>query len=314
MKKLKILYLGNFDNPLSDSTERHIKYALEELGHTVLAIDESEFKDYDRDENVENRVDIKILENNDADMFLFHKGGVSQYIGLDLLVKLLTYITCPKVCWYLDKVFPDREEYIEYVASYCDYVFLTDETFVKRHSFKNMFPLRQGIGNEDTSLGKVREEYKCDIAFTGNIYEGREGFDRAIQSKYGKKYKKFNNVFNRDLYDLCRSAKIVVAPRHPSDEFYWSSRFYLTLGSGGFLIHPDLYGLKEEGWLEGRHFAGYKTNQELFDTIDYYLEHEDERKKIQDAGYKHCISEFTYKHRVEEMLNKINGEGIKSNL
>ena len=302
---MKILYLGSFNKSLTDSTEKHIKYALEQLGHQVVAVDEDRFKNFNSNEFNENRADVELLNNNDADLFLFHKGAVGDYIGLDLLVKILTYLTCPKVCWYFDKVFPDREEYIEYVSAYSNYVFLTDETFIKRHKFNNLYPLRQGIGNEDTSLGKHREEYDCDVAFMGNPYRGREGFVRDLQVKYRERFKIIDDAFNRDLYDACASAKIVVAPPYPSDEFYWSSRFYLTLGSGGFLVHPELYGLKEEGWVEGMHYAGYKSNQEFFDTIDYYLAHEKERKAIQQEGYKRCISEFTYKDRVEEMLRKI---------
>ena len=80
----------------------------------------------------------------------------------------------------------------------------------------------------------------------------------------------------------------------------------MILGSGGFLIHPRLEGLKEE-FTEGKHFAGYKTFVELQEKIDYYLKNPNERKLIQMAGYKHCIKNYTYQDRVKELLGKING-------
>ena len=43
---MKILYLANFNNKNSDRTEAHIKYALEELGHEVIPVDESDLKGY----------------------------------------------------------------------------------------------------------------------------------------------------------------------------------------------------------------------------------------------------------------------------
>ena len=304
MKKLKIIYLGNFSNTGSDRTEEHIKYAFEQLGHEVITIDEKEFFQEENTEGVLTSPDMKILNIKNPDLFLFHKAGVGSVITQDYFIKLLNYITCKKVCWYFDKVFPDREEYIEAVADYSDYVFMTDDTFVRRHNYKNLHCLRQGIGNEDTSLGKFKKEYECDVAFTGNVYGVRGEFVRLLDNKYGDKFKLFNNVFNRDLYDLCASAKILVALNFPEDEFYWSSRIYMTLGSGGFIVHPDLYGLKEE-LIEGRHFAGYKDIREMLGTIDYFLKHEDKRKRIQEEGYRHCIKNLTYQHRIEQMLKKI---------
>jgi len=106
------------------------------------------------------------------------------------------------------------------------------------------------------------------------------------------------------MADLCASAKIIVAPDFPTNEFYWSSRIYLTLGLGGFLVHPDCYGLKPE-LKEGTHFAGYKGMNELIATIEYFLEHEDQRKTIQMQGQKKCLENCTFEDRLETMLETI---------
>jgi len=289
---MNITYLGNFNKPLTDATERHIKHAFEKLGHKVTMVDETEFANLKEDSV--DRPDVKIL-NTKADMFLFHKGE----IGADMLIKLLNYVTCDKVCWYFDKIFPDREEYIDMVSAYANYVVVTDDTYIRRHKYNNLYCVRQGIGNEDLKPGKYREEYDYDVVFTGNIYEGREDFERMLNSKYGKKFKVISDAFGQDLVDLCHTAKIVVAPTYPGDEFYWSSRIYQVIGSGGFLVHPDFYGMDFE---EGKHFAGYKGDAEMIRTIDYYLEHPEDRKKIQAEGYKFCNAEYSYTKRVEELL------------
>lgn len=306
MRKLKVIYLGNFGNTGSDRTEEHIKYAFEQLGHEVIVINEKEFFTEKSKEGTLTSPDVKILNIKNPDLFLFHKGGVGSVINLDYLIKLLNYITCKKVCWYFDKVFPDREEYMDTVADYADYVFLTDDSFVRQHRYKNLFCLRQGIGNENLKPGEYRKKYDYDVVFTGNVYGVRVEFVQLLEQIYGNRFKVFNDVFNRDLYDLCASAKVIVSPEYPEDNFYWSSRIYMTLGSAGFLVHPDLYGLKEE-FTEGKHFAGYKGTREMLKTIDYYLKNDFERENIRKMGYNRCIEKFTYKHRVQQMLEKIYG-------
>jgi len=289
MKKLKIIYLANFNNKNSNYVEEDIKSALEELGHEVVPVHEKDFKKV---------LDIK------ADMLLFHKAGIGRYISLEDWIFMLNHITCKKVMWYFDPIylFGKREMEIETIAEYIDYGFLVDDTWRRRHKYKNLYSLKEGIGT--IYKGKVREEFKCDIAFMGNIYGKREEFVGILKRKYGDKFKVFDNVFRQDLADACVSAKIVVAPDFPTDEFYWSSRFYLTLGLGGFLVHPDVYGLREE-FEEGKHFAGYKGLEELVMTIDYFLENEKERKAIQEQGQKRCLKIGTFKNRLKEMLKII---------
>lgn len=289
---MKILYLANFENTGSDRTEKHIKHAFEELGHEVIPIDEKD--------------NTKILDYQDVDLFLFHKAGVGKNIDLGTFAKILCNMIPTKVGWYFDKIEGKRSNFVETCAMYCDHLFLTDDTWRRRRKYKNVHCLKQGIGDEDKVVGKKRKEYECDIAFVGSIYGEREKWARQLKSVYGDKIKFFNNVFNEDLYDLCASAKIILAPKYPSNEFYWSSRIYMILGSGGFLVHPDLYGLKNE-FEEGKHFAGYRSSEEMILTIEYFLKNEKERKQIQKQGHEQCLKVATYKKRVEQMLNTIYG-------
>jgi len=285
---MKILYLGNFDNPYSDATEKHIRYALLQLGHEVEEVNE---KNVNPDELVEKK----------CDLFLFHKGGMPQ----EQLLDVLQTMTCKKAMWYFDKVWGDRLIWMDSVVPFIDYAFLTDESWVKRHNLKNTYVVRQGIGNENASLGKYNEKYANEIAFLGSVYGQRKPFVEALMMVYGDKFCVRNDIFGRKLYDFCASTKIIVAPKFPQDDFYWSSRVYMILGSGGFLIHPKLYGLQEE-FEDGKHLVMYNSGKELGDKINYYLKHPKERKKIQMAGYQHCIKNYTYLDRVKLMMKIIN--------
>lgn len=75
-----------------------------------------------------------------------------------------------------------------------------------------------------------------------------------------------------------------------------------VLSTGSFLLTnwiPTLGELYEDG----KHLVTYKTLDEMVEKTKYYLEHEDEREKIAEAGHKHFVENHTYKHRVETILS-----------
>jgi hypothetical protein len=289
---MKIIYFGNHENKGSDFTEIHIKYALEKLGHKVFCVDENNWAK----DNVVNL-------SRGADLFLFHKAGVKEQKTYQRFMDLLVCITCKKVCWYFDKVWGEREIVLQAIIPFIDKLFLTDETWARKHNYKNIEILHQGIGIEDTSLGTPREDLKTDIAFVGMVYGERQRFIEKLLEKYGDKLRVFGNIFNRDLYDLCASTKIVVAPDSPSDDFYWSSRVYMILGSGGFLIHPKCEGLKEE-YTHKEELVTYSDFDDLLSKIDFYLVNDKKRKAIQKKGYEKTIKSFNYLERCKTLLEK----------
>jgi len=309
---MKIIYLGQFANPFSDTTERHIKYSFEKLGHQVIPISEEYFH------QERNRVLEEIYYEN-ADLFFFHKGGWRKKVHPRELADFLTYVTCKKAFWFFDKIADLtmetletgpflRQAWMDIVLPFVDYGFVTDGTFVRRTNYRNLYLLRQGIGDQTIPYkGQFRPEYNIKVAFLGRVYGERERFVRLLKREFGRDFEVFNNIFGKELKDFCASAKIIVAPLHPADDYYWSSRIYQVLGNGGFLIHPRCEGLKEE-FEDGKHYVSYHTYPDLIRKIRYYLEHEDERKKIQKAGYEHCIKNYTYTYRVKKMLEIIEGK------
>lgn len=260
-----------YDQPssgISDDTEGHIERALKELGH-------------------------KVAKHGNGDIYLFHK----------------KYTPPPsfkgkKVCWYFDKIDfgnAGRERYIKEMLQYADLVFITDETWAIANPHPKLRILRQGIG--DPTPGEY-EDRNIDVAFVGGHYGERRNWALALEQRYGERFKIYRNQFNRDLNNLCASIPIFVAPLYPSDDYYWSNRVYLLVGSGAFLIHPFLKGLEEE-W--GDKLVYYKTEEEMYEKIDYYLIHPEEREANRKEAYEYCINNFTYKKRCEKLLQQITG-------
>jgi spore maturation protein CgeB len=81
-------------------------------------------------------------------------------------------------------------------------------------------------------------------------------------------------------------------------------RNFEVLGAGGFLLTKRVAAL-EELLEDGVHCVMWDTLDDAMAKAKYYIEHEDERKKIAEAGYKHVIANHTIDHRVDVILNEI---------
>lgn len=84
-----------------------------------------------------------------------------------------------------------------------------------------------------------------------------------------------------------------------------SLRVYDICGCGGFLMtnwQSELLEVYEPG-VEAEYFT---SEEELIDKVGYYLEHDDERKKIARNGYLRTVKEHTYDHRIADMIRVVN--------
>lgn len=78
-------------------------------------------------------------------------------------------------------------------------------------------------------------------------------------------------------------------------------RAFDIMGSGGFLLsnyQEDFL----ESFVPGVDFEYYESEKDLLQKIDYYLEHEDERRAIAKNGHDKVAAAHTYRDRVREML------------
>lgn len=75
------------------------------------------------------------------------------------------------------------------------------------------------------------------------------------------------------------------------------------LGAGGFLLTNF-----QEDFLqhfeEDKHFVSYSTLQEALDKCDYYIEHEDARKRIANHALSLMEKEHTFEHRLQLILKQ----------
>ena len=112
-----------------------------------------------------------------------------------------------------------------------------------------------------------------------------------------------------DLYALgINCVKIVLGllleavGEFPGDKI--TSRTFNIPGSGGFMLHErtnEVLSFFEE-WKE---IACFGDEDELIDKINYYLLHDEEREKIQQAGHARALREHTWVKRAEEIIEQL---------
>lgn len=323
---ISVVYAGNHSQP--HCSEVHIAASLESQGHRVIRLQEDQMSLRAMDEATWG-----------ADLFLWtHTAGFLQFPESEMLAWLSAKraLGLPTVSYHLDLWSGlQRQRGLESHPFWrTEYVFTPDggsPRFFERHGV-NHFYLKPGVYGAECTPGTFRREFAADVIFVGSgsahgAYHEEWGYRRELlgwlAKTYGAQYVKHGNppstrgrsfIRGADLNDLYASAKVVVGDTlclGPEDakeprfthERYWSDRVYETVGRGGFLIHPRIVGLEDE-FRDGEHLAYYRYGD--FDglkrTIDHYLDHEDERRRIQAAGQAFVRDNCTYVHRTGEML------------
>lgn len=76
------------------------------------------------------------------------------------------------------------------------------------------------------------------------------------------------------------------------------------MGCGGFLL-TNYQADFEEYFENGVDYVYYTDNEDLRNKVDYYLKHEEERKRIAENGHERVRGAHTYRHRVQTILQKV---------
>ncbi|MHA1400038.1 MAG: glycosyltransferase family protein [Candidatus Heimdallarchaeaceae archaeon] len=291
---MKILFLRE-ETKISEDIEK----ALRKLGHKVDGT-----RKFDEKEIIEKAKDV--------DMLFFTRGMVDTsspsnfQFTLSRLQKLLSNpkLKCKKVFWLPDNIIWLVEGWVEMAATWSDLGFLNDDTWRRRHGYDNLFPLH--LGASSTKKGKYKNEYKSDVAMIGRIYGPRVSLVEGLKKMYGDRFKVYSpkDISDEKFADICASSKVVVTPRFPSDEFYWTGDIYNVLGAEGLMIHPRLYGMDLE---DGKHYIGYSSWEEFIDIINHFVnpENEKERESIAKAGRKEVIKNCTLESRLKELISRL---------
>jgi hypothetical protein len=295
---MNIIYIGKFGKIYD---EEYIARSFEMLGHNVLRMSET----------IKLRYFINDITEFKPDMVIYAKLATPNAESLILECKKRKIKT---VCWVFDLYWGYVREHLVHKlpAFKSDYVFTTDGG--NNDKWKsvgvNHQCVRQGIYTEDCfmlTLDKIH-----DVIFIGsdNIYNPRKEFLDKLATDFNFKWfgkQNTDEVRSKDLNEVIARSKIVVGDSFPSD-YYWSNRVVETLGRGGFLIHREVKGLKDEYPDIVTYDGSY---EDLKSKIDYYLKHDKEREAIIKKNFKLVKENYTCDKKCQELINYVNHETSK---
>ena len=111
----------------------------------------------------------------------------------------------------------------------------------------------------------------------------------------------------RDVHRVFQSSKINLNITMKGIEGGTPQRIMDIMGAGGFVLtsySPETAELFEED----KEIVMFKTPEELLEKVDFYLEHEDERELIAQAGHDKVMKSYTYQQKMEKLLEWVEKE------
>lgn len=174
-----------------------------------------------------------------------------------------------------------------------------DRLVKKSYWFPNSYP--------DELIFPKNIEKTIDIGFCGNVLNRGHVIDSL--DKYDIKKDIF--VIGDDMVDVINSYKIHLNCNISNDINY---RTFETTGCGTFLLTNYTPGL-EKLFDIGEEIVVYNDLNDLDSKVRYYLENDEERKKIAKAGYERSKKDHTYFERAKILIDIIkNNENENENI
>jgi len=293
--------------PMADGqTGPGIKYAFEQLGHEVKAVDAKLAK---VSESYRYCCEFK------PDLVFCSR---TQQLTEDV-ASIKKWFKTTKICVYnVDtRVNIYEWKHLFPLIKMCDYYFVPASGLISewRKINPNTFWLPQGLQIERHDKPKViteedKAKYSCDVCWIGHC-RGRHHRFRGVYldavEQMGVKFKQWACrgsplVWGAEHNKAVALARINIAlSMHPQNGKYTSERNYMILGAGGFLMElarEELYEIFPRNILDS-----FKSPQELVEKISWWLAHEKERREYAEKGYKWVRENATWAHRIKTALD-----------
>lgn len=249
----------------------------------------------------------------------------------------------PFVMWYPDPVPP--EGHIVTIGRLSDMFFTMTRGRVadyKRAGITRVRWLTQAFEPdfypEKPMTSGERDYYGSEVAFVGNLgmlpqyTERRRMLERVVRAGFHLKWwgprtpRKLRNLpfllsgvarrYGGEFVALDTFAKVARASKiflsldsYPEIELSMSVRIYTAAGCGAFYICRKVPSI-EEVMIPGKEIVVFDTYDDMVDKISYYLEHDEEREAIRQAGKSRVLKDHTYQKRFAEMFKALEEEGI----
>lgn len=330
---MKIALFGSKD---FDSLEYHLHDSLRFLGHEVFHLDIKNVVSIPYRYNYWAR---KIFVQYDE--FLFKKVAV-KLIESDPELVIITYrFTHPSCVKMIKNALPNVKvvhvnpdalttfEQQQIFASPYDAYFTKDPyivDFMKNKMALNAHYLPEAFNPRIhkpgiTERSVLEQEVAIDVVSFGTIYPYRakmvselisRGVNVTLFGTPDRKFprqeimKNFRNEFitGERKADVLLGSKIIFNNFHYAEIESANVKFFEIAGIGGFQICDHKQTLDEYSTIDTAKFT-YKTINEAYELIQFYLEKPELRYSISEQQRAHFLQNHTYEHRVDELFKKL---------
>ena len=156
-----------------------------------------------------------------------------------------------------------------------------------------------------------------DIVFTGGMdlsiwHRGRTKLIRRMCDHYSVKVR--NNAI-KDLSEFNSSGKIVfgadVVGEKPEFQplYYTSQRFWQALSCGSCYVCQWFPGIERLA-RNHEHLVWWKDERELYEVLDYYLAHDEERERIGRNAQVFACDKHTHIKRIQNIFDFMEDENV----
>lgn len=268
---------------------------------------------------------ISKVEQENPQYILFIKGTYIREETLRAVRKKAKVIL-----WMMDSIYRYKDA-LNNIDLY-DYKFMFEESDVSKLGETGIHSVFLPMAADEYNYYPILDCNKeIDLLFVGKLYENRlKMFERLIKRfpnlnikiygnytalkkpiSYLKYYftdikRYFTNSFvsPEELNQLYSQSKIALNIHHTQSQTGCNPRVFEILASKTFQL-VDLNTYIKENFQDNHLLEGYSSEEELFDKIDYYIKHENERQIIANNGYQNVINNHTFKHRAMTILQHV---------
>lgn len=239
---------------------------------------------------------------------------------------------CPTVNWFADDHWR-FEDFTRHMAPAFDLAVTTDADSLSKYRLlaDTRVHLSQWACNR-YSYGRVTTKLKHDVTFVGQPHGDRRQTvarlgDAGVPVECWGFGWSAGQLEHEQMIDVFASSRINLNLSNSSEAPELKARLRRLLrfhpppprppqikgrnfevpGCGGFLLTERVPHLERYFELN-REVAVFDTPDDLVDKVRHWLEHDEERRQVAEAGYRRVMSEHTYDHRFAAIFEELGLE------
>jgi glycosyltransferase involved in cell wall biosynthesis len=204
------------------------------------------------------------------------------------------------VLWALDTHI--KLKYLLKIAPFYDYVFCAQKRDVEVFKEVNSNSYWLPYAADPTIYKPYDVDIIYDVAFVGNLIPGLHDERIKLLNRIKRSFNTaiFQNVWLDEAVKIYSSSKLVFNRSINGD---LNMRVFEAIACGRLLITDAANGILDI--FEDKNHLVIYNDSDLEELIKYYLEYEEERNKIANAGMEEIRKKHTYDVRLKEMLRHV---------